>query len=61
MNIIIKDLNVVLTHLCEAGMRLKKEKYQFSLHKIEYLVHVIRGQGLEPTTSKVANCNCGCS
>ena len=34
-------------------MRLKKEKCQFSLQKIEYLGHVISYQGLEPVTSKV--------
>ena len=49
----IKNLNVVLTRLREAGMRLKKEKCQFSLQKIEYLGHVISSQGSEPATSKV--------
>ena len=49
----IKNLNVVLTHLREAGMRLKKAKDRFSLRKIEYLGHVISGKGLEPATSKV--------
>ena len=34
-------------------MRLKKAKCQFSLRKIEYLGHVIRGKGLESATSKV--------
>ena len=42
----IKNLNAVLTRLREAGMRLKKEKCQFSLQKIEYLGHVISSQGL---------------
>ena len=49
----IKNLNAVLTRLCEAGMRLKKTKCQFSLLKIEYLGHVISSKGLEPATSKV--------
>ena len=34
-------------------MRLKKEKCQFSLPKIEYLGHVISSEGLELASSKV--------
>ena len=49
----IKNLNSVLTRLREAGMRLKREKCQFSLQKIEYLGHVISSKGLEPAASKV--------
>ena len=49
----IKNLNVILTRLREAGMRLKKAKCQFSLRKIEYLGHVITSKGLESATSKV--------
>ena len=49
----IKNLNAVLTRLHEAGMRLKKEKCQFSLQKTEYLGNMISSQGLEPATSKV--------
>ena len=49
----INNLNAVLTRLRKAGMRLKKEKCQFSLANIEYLGHAISSKGLEPTTSKV--------
>ena len=49
----INNLNAVLTRLRKAGMRVKKEKCQFSLANIEYLGHVISSKGLEPTTSKV--------
>ena len=49
----INNLTAVLTHLRKAGMRLKKEKCQFSLTNIEYLGHAISSKGLEQTTSKV--------
>ena len=49
----IKNLITVLTHLHEAGMRLKKVKCQFLRGKIEYLGHVISSKGLEPATSKM--------
>ena len=49
----ISNLNAVLTRLRKAGTRLKKEKCQFSLLKVEYLGHVISSEGLEPASSKV--------
>ena len=49
----IKNLNAVLTCLCEAGIRLKKTECQFSLRNVEYLGHVISSKGLEPAISKV--------
>ena len=50
----LDHLEAVLTRLREAGMRLKKEKCQFLMSKVEYLGHVISSNGLEPSLSKVA-------
>ena len=43
----LDHLEAVLTHLREAGMKLKKEKCQFLMSKVEYLSHVISSNGLD--------------
>ena len=50
----LDHLDAVFTHLWEAGMKLKKEKCQFLMPKVEYLDHVISSNGLEPSPSNVA-------
>jgi len=50
----LDNLSAALARLWESGMKLKKEKCQFLMAKVEYLGHVISSKGLESSTSKVA-------
>jgi len=47
-------LDEVLIGLWKSGMKLKKEKCQFLMSKVEYLYHVISSNGLELSPSKMA-------
>ena len=49
----LQNLELVLTRLEEAGMRLKQEKCAFLLDSVEYLGHNISAEGLRPTQEKV--------
>ena len=49
----LQNLELVLTRLEEAGMRLKQEKCAFLLDLVEYLGHNISTEGLRPTQEKV--------
>ena len=43
----------VLSHLEEAGLRLKRNKCAFMLPSVEYLGHKISAEGLQPSGEKV--------
>ena len=53
----LSNLEVVLTRLKDAGLRLKKKKCAFMLEVIEYLGHKISADGLAPTEEKVRAVN----
>ena len=46
-------LNEVLERLEKHGVRLKREKCAFLQDEVEYLGHVVKGQGIQPTKEKV--------
>lgn len=48
----LHNLASVLHRLQEAGMRLKKQKCQYMLPKVEYLGHSISQHGIQPTAEK---------
>ena len=49
----LKTLDMVLTRLEEAGLRLKKNKCAFLLPSVEYLGHKITKEGIQPTEEKI--------
>ena len=49
----LKNLEMVLQCLQEAGVRLQKEKCVFHTPQIEYLGHLIDADGLHPSPSKI--------
>ena len=49
----LNNLHDVLSHLEQAGMRLKKNKCAFLLLQVDYLGHRISHSGLHPTEEKV--------
>ena len=49
----LRTLDAVLQRLADAGVRLKRQKCEFMLPKIEYLGHLITADGLEPTAEKI--------
>ena len=49
----LQSLDVILTRLEEAGLRLKEKKCSFMLESVEYLGHNISADGLCPTQEKV--------
>ena len=49
----LENLRKVLSHLEEAGMRLKRSKCAFLLPAVEYLGHHISADGLRPTEEKI--------
>ena len=50
----IKNLEEVLIRLEKAGLRLKKQKYSFTLPSVDYLGHSITPEGLQPTKEKIS-------
>ena len=46
-------LDEVLERLEKHGVRLKREKCAFLQDEVEYLGHVVKGQGIQPTKEKV--------
>ena len=50
----LKNLEMVLQRLQEAGVRLQKEKCVFLAPQIEYLGHLIDADGLHPLPSKIS-------
>ena len=46
-------LDQVLDQLDKAGLRARKEKYQFIVPSVSYLVHKIDGEGLDSLPDKV--------
>ena len=49
----LQKLNVVLSRLEEAGLKLKRSKCSFLLPSVEYLGYRITKDGLQPTSKKV--------
>ena len=49
----LQNLDRVLAILSTAGIKLNRDKCAFLLPQVEYLGHVIDGQGLHPTEEKV--------
>ena len=49
----LTTLELVLTRLEEAGLRLKREKCSFLQPTVTYLGHVIDGEGIHPDQAKV--------
>ena len=49
----IQNVEIVLSKLKEAGLRLKRDKCSFLQSKIEYLGHVIDAEGLHPSQEKI--------
>ena len=49
----LRTLDAALERLENAGIRLKREKCEFMLPKIEYLGHLVTAEGLKPTAEKV--------
>ncbi|CAC5374786.1 unnamed protein product [Mytilus coruscus] len=50
----LKRLDVVLTRISEAGLKLKPEKCQIFKTKVTFLGHVVSGQGVQPNPDNVA-------
>lgn len=50
----LNTLSTVLERLQSAGFRLNKEKCEFQKPSVQYLSHVIDGEGLHPTADKIA-------
>ncbi len=48
-----RTLEEVFTRLEKHGFRLKLEKCEFLLSRIEYLSHIISKDGIQPVASKV--------
>ena len=49
----LKNLEVVLTRIEQAGIRLKRDKCRFMSSSVVYLGHRIDAEGLHPVTDKV--------
>ena len=49
----LKNLDLVLTRLKTAGVKLKQEKCAFLLPEVEYLGHKISKHGLKPNSEKI--------
>ena len=49
----LRNLNLVLTRLAEAGLRLKHEKCRFMQASVTYLGYIINVQGVRADLSKV--------
>ena len=49
----LKNLDLVLTRLETAGVKLKQQKCAFLLPEVEYLGHKITKYGLQPTAEKI--------
>ena len=49
----LSNLEVVLTRLEEAGVRLKRDKCSFLLPSVEFLGHRISSKGIQPMLEKV--------
>ena len=49
----LSNLEVVLTRLEEAGVRLKRDKCSFLIPSVEFLGHRISSRGIQPTLEKV--------
>ena len=49
----MQNLDVVLSKLSAAGLRLKRSKCFFLKPSVEYLGHIVDKRGLHPTTEKV--------
>lgn len=47
------NLHMVLTHLCEAGLKLKPKKCSFCLPQVEFLGHIVSVQGVSTDPAKV--------
>ena len=49
----LQILEKVLTLLCEAGVRLRRDKCAFMLKQVDYLGHSISAEGLKPSEEKI--------
>ena len=49
----LANLDKVLSIMATAGLKLNKAKCEFLLPKVEYLGHMIDGNGIHPTKGKV--------
>ena len=49
----LKHIQLVFEKLLEAGIKLKMSKCKFFKSQIEYLGHLVSGQGISPMKQKV--------
>ncbi|XP_064461580.1 uncharacterized protein K02A2.6-like [Ornithodoros turicata] len=49
----VRNLEAVLKHLAERGVKIKKEKCEFFKNQFQYLGHVINAEGIKPSLEKV--------
>jgi hypothetical protein len=49
----LQKMEMVLTRLCDAGLRVHVAKSLFCAHEIEYLVSILTREGIEPQPKKV--------
>ena len=49
----MSNLKEVLSRLQDAGLRLRKDKYEFMVSSVKYLGHIIDANGLHPTPNKL--------
>ena len=51
----LQHLEAIFARLCEVGLKLKREKCNFIKEHLQYLGHIISGQGITPVPKKLAS------
>ena len=55
VNTHLKHLELIFQHLREVGLKLKMEKCSFLKKHIQYLGHIVSGEGLKPVPEKLSS------
>ena len=50
----LKHLELIFQRLCEVDLKLKMEKYSFLKKHIQYLSHIVSGEGIKPIPEKLS-------
>ena len=53
----LQHIESIFVRLCEVGLKLKKEKCNFLKAHLQYLGHIILGEGITPVPEKLASIN----
>ena len=53
----IKNLNDVMNRIKNAGLKLNRDKCEFSQNKVEFLGHIISNNGIELNPNKIEAIN----